>query len=271
MTTPWTAAPVSPEELNRQFGIPGSLEAVAGNGGLTKLVITTAACSAEMYLHGAQVTAWKPVGGEEAIFLSERSSWLEGRAIRGGIPICFPWFRAKADDAKAPAHGFVRTKEWRLDSVTAGEDGSVTVACSTQSDESTEQWFPHEFRLVHRVTFGATLQLELITKNAGRDVFTIQEALHTYFRVGDAQRVRVRGLDGVSYLDNTAGNLKKTQQGDVVLKAATDNAYVNATGPVDLVDAVLHRTLRTEKNHSATTIVWEPRSWPTWATTCGGK
>jgi glucose-6-phosphate 1-epimerase len=258
MTTPCTSTPASADALNRQFGIPGSLEVVAGNGGLAKVVIATAVCRAEMYLHGAQVTAWKPAGAEEAIFLSEQSHWQEGRAIRGGIPICFPWFRAKADDAKAPAHGFVRTKAWRLDSVTVENEGSVTVACSTESDESTRQWFPHEFRLVHRVSFGAALELELTATNTGQDPFGFQEALHTYFRVGDVEAVRVHGLDGVSYVDNVEGNREKIQHGDVSLKAATDNAYLQARGMVDLIDAANHRTLRTEKENSATTVVWNP-------------
>ena len=244
--------------LNDRFRIPGVAEVVSGNGRLPKICVTAPSGSAEIYLHGAQVTSWRPASAEEVIFLSTCSHWQDGRAIRGGIPICFPWFRAKADDPQAPAHGFVRTREWRLDSVTREEDDAVVVTCSTKSDALTRRWWPHEFRLVHRVTIGRTLGLELTVTNTGAALLSFEEALHTYFRVDGAENVRVRGLDQVTYLDNTDGNREKIQAGDVVFGGATDNAYLNAHGAVELVDPVTHRTLRTDKENSATTVVWNP-------------
>ena len=143
-------------EWNERFGISSAAQVVAGQGGLAKVQVTTPAASAEIYLHGAQVTSWKPLGNDEVLFLSAESRFEDGKAIRGGIPICFPWFRGKADDAKAPAHGVVRTKEWELVSVAqAGEDVVVTLA--TQSDDASQRWWPHEFRAVYRVTVGAQL------------------------------------------------------------------------------------------------------------------
>jgi glucose-6-phosphate 1-epimerase len=246
------------EALNRRFGSSGIAQVVAGNGGLPKVRVSTPAASAEIYLHGAQVTSWRPAGSEEAIFLSEHSRWEDGRAIRGGIPICFPWFRAKANDSTAPAHGFVRTKEWQIDSIDAEKDGSVTVTFSTEGDDSTRRWWTHEFRLVHRVTIGNTLRLELTATNTGSTPFRFEEALHTYFRIGEAGSVRIRGLDGVRYLDNTDGNREKVQSGEVAIAAPIDNAYLNTRGSAELVDPILRRTLRTEKENSATTIVWNP-------------
>jgi D-hexose-6-phosphate mutarotase len=127
------------DQLNERFGIPGRLRIVAGNGGLPSLNITGAQSDAEIYLYGAQVTSWRPAQEDEVIFLSAHSKWEEGRAIRGGIPICFPWFRSKTDDPSAPAHGFVRTREWAPESVEAADDGSVTVVLATASDESTRR------------------------------------------------------------------------------------------------------------------------------------
>ena len=246
------------DALNRRFEIPRVAQVVAGNNALPKLSITAPAASADIYLHGAQVTAWHPAGCEEALFVSEHSHWGDGRAIRGGIPICFPWFRAKADNPKAPAHGFVRTREWQLDSVKAIGNGSVLAELSTESDESTRQWWPHDFQLTLRVTAGADLRLELTTRNTGGTTFSFEEALHTYFRVSDVRNVRVRGLSQVSYLDNTDGNREKVQSGDVVFNAATDNAYLNTVASLDLIDPAFHRTLRTEKQNSLTTIAWNP-------------
>jgi glucose-6-phosphate 1-epimerase len=251
------------DALNQQFGIPGTAQVLSGNGGLPKLRVTTPAATAEIYLQGAQITSWQPAGAEEVIFVSEHAHWTAGKAIRGGIPICFPWFRAKADNPAAPAHGFVRTREWQLDSVALAPYGYVSIACSTGSDESTRRWWPHDFRLALRIIAGETLRLELTVSNTGERPFTFEEALHTYFRIGQVQSARVRGLNQLAYLDNTDGNLAKVQVGDVVLGAPTDNAYVHVHGTADLIDPVLHRVLRTNKQNSATTIVWNP--WQTGA------
>lgn len=244
--------------LNRRFGIAGVAEVVAGNGGLPKIRIASPSASAEIYLHGAQVTSWQPAGADEVIFLSAQSRWEDGRAIRGGIPICFPWFRGKADDAKAPAHGFVRTREWRLDTIAHADDGSVTVECSTESDDATRRWWPHEFRLVHRVTAGRVLRLELTAFNTGATAFQFEEALHTYFRIGDAQAASVSGLNGIRYLDNTDANREKVQSGDVCFAGPTDNAYLETETAALLNDPVLERALRTNKENSRTTVVWNP-------------
>jgi glucose-6-phosphate 1-epimerase len=246
------------DELNEQFGITGVVRVIEGNGGLAKVKITGPLAEAEIYLHGAQVTAWRPAGEEEVIFVSGQSKWEDGRAIRGGIPVCFPWFRAKADDANAPAHGFVRTKEWDLASAKANNDGTVAVVCATRSDENSRRWWPHEFRLAHRITVGKVLGMELAVTNTGSKAFRFEEALHTYFRVGDVEQVEVRGLEGVSFLDNVDENRKKLQANGLRLTGPTDNAYIDSRSAVDFSDAALGRTVRTAKENSSTTIVWNP-------------
>jgi len=246
------------QELNERFGIPGVAQIVAGNGGLARVNIASSAVAGEVYLQGAQVMSWRPAGVEEVIFVSRQSHWEPGRAIRGGIPICFPWFRGKSDDPKAPAHGFVRTRQWTLESVTAEKDGSITVACATQSDEASRRWWPYEFYLRHQVNLGRSLRMELTALNTGNTEFRFEEALHTYFRVGDVETVEVRGLAAVPYLDNMEGNRQKLQMGDIRLSGQIDNAYLNATGTLDIADPGIRRTLRTEKHNSASTIVWNP-------------
>ncbi len=247
------------DELSRILGIPGVAEVVDGNGGLPKVQITAPTASGEMYLHGAHVTCWTPVGAEEVLFLSSRAQWQDGLAIRGGIPICFPWFRGKADDPKAPAHGFVRTRSWQLESI-ARDGDAVVITMFTVNDESTEQWWPGKFRLEHRASFGSELGLQLTVTNTGQTPFRFEEALHTYNRVGDVAKARVTGLDGVRYLDNTDSNREKTQAGDLLLARQTDSAYMIAAGPAELDDPVLQRRIRLTKEGSQTTVVWNPWS-----------
>jgi glucose-6-phosphate 1-epimerase len=133
-------------------------------------------------------------------------------------------------------------------------------AFSTESDDSTRRWWPFDFRLDYRITVGAKLRLELVMKNSGQSALRFEEALHTYFKVGDVERVRVRGLDGAVFLDNREGNREKIQRGDVVLSRQTDNAYADANGVAEIIDPLLGRTLRTEKLGSNSTIVWNPWS-----------
>jgi glucose-6-phosphate 1-epimerase len=241
----------------RLFELAGTAQVVEGNGGLPKVQITTADVIGEMYLHGAHITSWKPYRVEEVLFLSSQSRWEDGRAIRGGVPICFPWFGAKADDPKAPSHGFVRTKSWQLESISQ-IGNAVTVSMFTESDETTKRWLPAEFRLVYRATFGRELSLELAVLNTGRTVLRFEEALHTYHRVGNITEARLRGLDGIQYLDKTDSNQKKMQRGEIAITSETDRVYLNTEDAVELDDPVLHRTTRVTKDNSHTTVVWNP-------------
>jgi len=244
-------------DLDREFGIPGIASVVEGNGGLPKVRITSPHASGEMYLHGGHVTSWKPTGANEVLFLSSQSRWEDGHAIRGGVPVCFPWFGNKEGDPKAPAHGFVRTKAWQLESITQAGD-AVAVSTFTESDQNTKKWWPADFRLVHRVTFGSELSLELVLTNTGTSSLRFEEALHAYYKVRQVEMARVRGLDGVHYLDKTDRNQEKTQHGQVVISSETDRVYLNTSNTVELEDPVLERRIRVAKENSHTTVVWNP-------------
>lgn len=246
------------DALNRRFGKEGLAEIVAGRGGLPLLRITSPTGSAEICLHGAHIVSWRPAGAEEVLFLSRQSEWAPGKAIRGGIPICFPWFGPKADDPQAPKHGFARLREWRLDSLTPLDDGGVTLVCVLESDAATRVLWPHQSCAAYRITIGTNLRLELSVINTGTDPLRFEEALHTYFRVGEVEQLSIHGLDQVSYLDKNDNFRQKHQDGDLRLQGPVDRVYLNTTGPVTIVDSALHRRLRTEKLHSETTVVWNP-------------
>jgi glucose-6-phosphate 1-epimerase len=253
------AAEATIAELDRRFGIPGIAEVAEGKGGLPFVKVTTPVATGEMYLHGGHVTSWKPAGQQDALFVSPHSLWADGHAIRGGVPICFPWFGDKANAPHAPAHGFVRTKSWQLQAIEA-EGKAVTVSMFTESDETTKKWWPADFRLVHRATFGPELALELVVTNPGSTSLRFEEAMHAYHKVGEVTQARVSGLDGVSYLDKTDSYREKTQRGDVVIESETDRVYLNTQHALDLQDSVLHRRIQVTKVNSLTTVVWNPWS-----------
>lgn len=247
---------VVPESHRRIFN-PDAASVVEGNGGLQKICINIPEATGEIYLHGAHITSWKPAGADEVFFLSSQSRWENGRAIRGGVPISFPWFADKADDPKAPAHGFVRTKAWKLESIEQDGEG-ITVGMFTESGEDTKRWWPADFRLAYRATFATELKLELVVTNTGKKSLRFEEALHAYHRVSDILKSRVKGLDEITYIDKTDSNRKKIQNGEIEVVAETDRVYLDTIEPIELEDPGLHRRTHIEKENSHTTVVWNP-------------
>lgn len=244
-------------DLDRRFGIAGVAAVVVGNGGFPKVVITSPYARGENYLHGGHVTSWIPNGAKEVFYCSPNTLWKDGRAIRGGVPLCFPWFGDKADDRSAPSHGFVRTKAWELEAIERAGDG-IAVSVSTKSSDGTRKWWPHEFRLVCRATFGVALKLELTVSNTDAVPFSFEEALHAYFRVGDAVSATVQGLDGTRYIDKVDHFAEKPQAGDIHLTGETDRVYLSTSHDVEIVDPMLNRRLLIHKENSRNTVVWNP-------------
>lgn len=208
---------------------------IPGNGGLPKVVVENDQATAEVYQHGAHLTAWQPRGQQPVLFMSQKSHFDAAKPIRGGVPVCFPWFGPKAD---APMHGYARLSDWTL------EDPLVF---TLRSDEA-------EARL--RFTIGRTLEMAFEVR-ALKD-FTYEEALHTYFRVGDVRKIQVEGLEDTDYLDKTDGFRRKTQRGPITFGAETDRIYLNTTSACVVRDPLLQRNIRIEKEGSDTTVVWNP-------------
>lgn len=244
-------------ELNQRFEIPGIATIVQGNGGLPCVRVTTPRATGGVYLHGAHVASWKPAEDEEVVFVSAKTRWQDGTAIRGGVPICFPWFSERTEDPKSPAHGLVRTKPWQLEAITHA-DNNVTVALSTSADAATRKYWLGEFRLLFCVTFGEQLRLELIVANHGDISFRFEEALHAYYRVGNVEAAKLHGLGGVTYIDKTDGRREKHQRGDLVLAGETDRIYRNTSSAVEIEDCALRRRVLIAKEGSRDTVVWNP-------------
>lgn len=203
------------------------------------------------------MTSWSPNCGRDLLFVSSQSEFKDGKAIRGGMPICFPWFGPKSDDRTAPSHGFVRTRAWVLKGIDAsGPDVSVTMFC--ESTPETKRLWNFDFRIEHQVRFGADLQCDLKVANTGATPLRFEAAQHTYFRVGDIQQVRISGLEGTKFLDKVAGGTETLQQGEILFEGETDRVYLNTLNAVTLLDSSLGQSCEVEKNGSRNTVVWNP-------------
>ena len=206
--------------------------------------------------HGAQVLSWVPAGGAEVLFVSRAARFDSDSAIRGGIPVVFPWFGPGRIVGMSPAHGFARTAPWRLLRVDDGPD-TATLEFGLTEHDATSGWFPHPFDARLIVTFSRALQVSLSITNTGDEPFSFEDALHTYFRVGDVERVRMEGLDGATFIDKTRDGAEAIQQGDITITGETDRIYAS-TGTTRIVDPLLGRTITIAKTGSADTVVWNP-------------
>lgn len=242
-------------ESLRAKSIPGVAVVDEGPGGLEVLTVTASVAEARIFLHGAQLTHWQPRGSEPVIFTSQQSAYRLGTAIRGGIPVCLPWFGPRDE---APAHGFLRNRLWELEALEQAGDGDVQARFIARADDATLAIWPHEFAARLTYTIGATLQMDLEMENNSAEGFTFSEALHTYFAVGDARQSRVEGLDGALYRDFPDRSQLSTQQGPIVFSEEIDRVYVNTGATCVLVDPLLDRCIAVEKSGSNSTVVWNP-------------
>lgn len=216
-------------------------------GELTGLRIETPLCTGEIFDQGAHLTSFAPTGAGDLLFLSREAQFATGKAIRGGIPICAPWFGPGRSGDRVPAHGIARTSLWSL----VGADRAADVVQVTYELESADDRAPAaNYRLV--ADFGAALQVSLTVSAV--DSLELEEALHAYFRISDAQQVAVRGLDGADYLDKVAGD-RHRQDGDVRITGEVDRVY-DAAGPIRIIDA--DRTVLVEPTGTHSTVVWNP-------------
>jgi D-hexose-6-phosphate mutarotase len=244
----------------RKHEIPGRVAVSSGNGGLPKIVVTTKTSKAEIYLHGAHVTHFQKNGDPPLLFLSAKSYFADGKGIRGGIPICFPWFGNRDGE---PSHGFARITEWELVKTSAATDGAVTLQFALPEIPGREAW--KNLRTEFVVAVSDTLTMELIAANDGCDEpLEIENCLHTYFHVGDIGAVSIDGLRGAHYLDNAAGGngeLKIQSESPLRIAKETNRLYLDTTGTVEIRDENLAREIRVEKSGSHSTVVWNP--WTT--------
>lgn len=227
--------------------------------GLIVADIDTPLASAALCLQGAHLMMWRPKAqAEPVVWLSKLAKLAPGKSIRGGMPVCWPWFGPHASDAKLPAHGFARTVPWELTEARIDADGTVDLALVLAASEQTRTLWPHRARAELRISIGDTLKAALITSNEGDQPIVIGEALHTYFHIGDIGAARVLGLEGCAYLDKVDGGTRKRQEGAINFVDETDRIYLDTAAECIIEDATLRRRIRIAKTGSRSTVVWTP-------------
>lgn len=224
-------------------------------GQLVMVEIANACGRTVVSTRGATVLSYVPSNGREVLWVSETARYDGSKAVRGGIPVCWPWFGPHPDHPDLPAHGFARHATWDLVECESGDKLSRAVFRLESSAETRRVW-PWAFRLELVVTLADTLTIELHAHNLSEESWTVSEALHSYFRVDDARGLSVDGLDGLAYWDKQQGGVRGTQERPLKVDPPVDRVFFGHVG-----DAVLHdreRDIRVGKRNSATTVVWNP-------------
>ena len=248
--------------LNDQFAIPGVLRFEEARG-LVRAEISSPDAAATVYLQGAHITHWQPAGEAPVLFLSRKSDFVLGRPIRGGVPISFPWF---ATDSKAdrfegkpgPSHGFARIQPWNVAFV-AFLGGDVHLTLNLGPTPLSRKMGFGQFRLAYQITVGRSLRLQLTVANDAEMPLVFEEALHTYFAVGDVHEVSLTGLESTLFIDKTDNMLPKPAANvPLTFAGPTDRVYANTAAPCMIHDRLWRRCLTNRKKNSNTTVVFNP-------------
>jgi D-hexose-6-phosphate mutarotase len=247
------------ESLNRRFGAGRQLTFRKTGNGLIVADIDTPHAVASLCLQGAHLMSWRPQSqAEPVVWLSRLAQPVPGKSMRGGVPVCWPWFGPHATEAKLPAHGYARTLSWDVTAARLLDGGTVEIALALAANEQTRALWPYRGRAELLLTIGITLKAALTTVNEDDRALTIGEALHTYFHIGDIGAVRVRGLEGCEYLDKVDGGARRRQDGAITFVGETDRIYVNTAAECVIEDERLRRRIRIAKSGSRSTVVWTP-------------
>ncbi len=241
------------ETLRNQFGHPGAITFAERFGGLVA-VLQSGSDQAVVALQGAQVLSYQTAGFGEVLWLSPAARLGTGKAVRGGIPICWPWFGPHPHGGDTPAHGFVRARPWRV--VSAHADDSGTRMTLTPAEAAAHPAWPHAAEVSLEIVLGRSLTLSLTTRNTGSSEFALTQALHSYFRVQDIAAVQVDGLHNAPFLDQLDPGALKCESGPVGIAREVDRIYQELKDPITIVEG--RRRIMIQSRGSRSAVVWNP-------------
>jgi glucose-6-phosphate 1-epimerase len=234
---------------------------IHGPGGRACVRIETPLVEALVSLHGGQLLSFKPKGQEPFLWLSPAAHFKPGVAIRGGVPLCWPWFGPWKGEGVQPQHGFARLRDWTVLATVVQADGSVRLALGFEADLETRQVWPHAFRLRLDLRLGAQLSLELTVENTGQQAWTWNGAFHPYLSTPDLSRCSLRGWQGLDFRHNPDQSRGHGPDAELGLGQALDRTYFKAPDRCELLDQGRALT-RIEKWGAVDGVVWTPGPSP---------
>jgi len=250
---------MSIEQLNNQHGIANQVIFETGEGGLPFIRVNNDKATALISIYGGQVLAFQPKHADsDLLFLSKRAYYQSGKAIKGGVPICWPWFGPDPEGLNRPAHGFMRNRLWEVIETSATVEGDNRIVLGLSDTPETQSIWPRAFILRLEITIGETLNLALVTRNTGSQSFAVTQAFHTYFSVGDIRQTTVLGLENTQYIDKVNDNQQMNQTGAVTINTEVDRIYLDVGNELVIHDTVMKRRIHILSKGNRTAVVWNP-------------
>jgi glucose-6-phosphate 1-epimerase len=213
---------------------------------------------ATIALQGAHLIGWQPKGHRPVIWLSSAAKFAPGKSIRGGVPICWPWFGPHATEKSYPGHGFARTIPWLLLEARRLPDERVRLVFEPELDEASRTQWPYATTVRYTLTLGQELTASLETTNHGATPLALTQGLHTYFAVADVGRIEIAGLEGRAYIDKTDNDKRKKQAGRLTISGEVNRIYLDTSGCCGIIDPLWRRTILITSTGSRSTVVWNP-------------
>ncbi len=247
------------DTLQKTYGNPNHLVFEQLENGMVLAKIDNALVTATVSLYGGQIVEWQPKHqAAPVLWRSSLAHFKPGKAIRAGVPLCWPWFGAHPTDPTATKHGYARISPWEITSVSTTISGATEIMMTMQETDVNHIDSKFPARLGIRLTVADALSIELTTTNLGAQSLTFTEGLHAYLHVSDIANVQVNGLNGCEYVDSARGNVRKQQSGPVRFTGEVDQIYLNTTADCVLEDPGLNRKIKISKSGSLSTVVWNP-------------
>jgi len=248
---------INSEQLQKQFN-NDNVSFIETDEGIVIIEINNQFAEARISMQGAQVLSWAPKKQKPVIWLSEDARFKKNKSIRGGIPVCWPWFGDHVETSSFPAHGFARTEMWGLIYLESLSNGATVLKFKLLNEQHNNKYWPYKTSLELEVTVSDKLDVVLKTSNFSEQDITLTEALHTYFNVSHINNVIVNGLNDCAYLDKTQSFKLNNQDGGIQFVEETDRVYVDTDGTVEIKDDGYNRIIRIKKSGSLSTVVWNP-------------
>lgn len=227
--------------------------------GLQYIEIDNQFATAKIALQGAHLMHWQPKTEKHPVlWLSENARFVKGRSIRGGIPICWPWFGAHPTDSSLCPHGFARVIPWQLIDADSTYSGATRLALQMIQTPEAERQLSYPYMLTMLITVGRRLKIDLATTNKANHPFVIGEAFHTYLNISDIEKIRITGLQESIYADKLKNYERAVENGYLKFNGEFDRVFINHTADCVVHDSGYNRLIRVAKSGSNTTVVWTP-------------
>jgi len=243
--------------LNERFGIDGTVHFGEGINSMPKVELTFNEARLELYLQGAHITRYQPAAGIEVLWMSDSALYQPGKALRGGIPLCWPWFGAHADNPDLPQHGYARTSQFQVSSTNADHQ-QTSIILTLDAAQAPAPDLQNRAALEFEIRLSDALWMEMRSRNLSTSPLTLSNALHSYFAISQRQQVTIPAVTGLTYLDKLQDYLPQQQASEITLNSEVDRVYQAPPATIDLLDRGHHIKTSIESWGNNNLVIWNP-------------